>query len=138
MKLTRKHHTILFASTAAIVLVVGAGTYGAYKYGYRNGQRDEKAKRQPQQVQTLDQAFNNTTEFFRKGVNVTGTITKVTDSSLVVTQTDNQTRTITTDKKTVVTKNGKKTNLKSLEKDQKVSVTLDETSKDLATRITIK
>lgn len=133
MRITRKQRTF-FLSAILVAAALGATACMSYQRGYKIGQKDEAAKHTT--PQTLDDAFNNATSFFRRSA--TGTITKITDKQLTIQPMSGTEQTVTLTDKTTYSKSGKTSSAKDLKKDQKITILLSETDRSQAARITIK
>lgn len=133
MKTTKRQRAVIF-STVLIAAALCITAYGAYQRGYRHGQKDEAAKKA--KTQTINEAFNESANFFRRSVS--GTLTKLDGNTLTIKQSNDQERQLTTTDKTTVMQNSKKAKLSDLKTNQKVVVQIAEANSTTAVRITIK
>ncbi len=133
MKITKQQRSI-FLSTILVAVALGGIAYGSYQRGYNIGQKDEAAKHTT--PQTLDDAFNNASSFFRRGAS--GAITKITDKQLTLRLADNKEQNVTLTSKTTYIQSGKSMASKDLKTGQKVTVLLSEVDRTQAARVTIK
>lgn len=133
MKVSKQHRNIITYVTIALV-VLGLATYSAYQRGYIQGQKDESAKKSQSPI--TNDTFKYTSDFFK--LSVSGKITKLDKESITITQSDGRERRFTTNNKTTVLQKDKKLSLSDLEKDQTVTVRINEINRTLANQITIK
>lgn len=100
------------------------------------GDRDSRFAAKKAKTQTINEAFNETANFFRRSVS--GTLTNIDGDTLTVKQSSGQERKLTTNDKTTVTQKSKDMKLSDLKKDQKVIIQIAEANSTTAVRITIK